>query len=210
MTKHDRSTNPINDHIEEIRELEKQLIGLKRRFLESASSSLEHFIEESETIPFLITIAKERPFAIPVSIVEEVVEMVAVTPIIEQRQGLLGMINYHGKLIALFDLTGMVGMGMNDLTSDNVIIICNLDGKFAGVMVSEATDVYMINKKDIEISEEVLPGSTREIGVVKYPEGTAGIVDIWPILMGVRPEMLKQSIVPDSDGGDTYPKDDAP
>ena len=191
MTNRDRSPGSVKAHLDEIRELENKLVGLKRRFLEDASAELEQFIGENGAIPFLMVSVTRQNFAIPVSIVEEVIEMVATTPLLERRAGLIGVFNYHGKLVPLFDLSEMVNSVKNIISSDNVVVICNMSSRFIGLMVSEATDVYMVEKNDVEITEEVLPGAVREVGVIKQPDGTAGILDLWPTVMGIEPEALQ-------------------
>ena len=81
MNKSERVKSPIGSHLDEIRELEDKLIGLKRQFLERSSAFLESLVDENGTIPFLIATALGHHFAIPVSVVEEVIEMVGVTPV---------------------------------------------------------------------------------------------------------------------------------
>jgi len=209
MTKGDRSASNANAHLEEIRELEDKLVDLRRRFLEQASIELEQFIGENEAIPFLMAMAKGRRFAIPVAIVEEVVEMVETTPLLETRHGLLGVFNYHGKLVPLFDLAEIAQLGKSVVTSDNAIVICEMSERFIGVMVAEATDVFMVEKSDIEIAEEVLPGSYREIGVVKLPDGTAGIMDLWPSVMGIDPDALQTEVLSNEELKHISEQDDA-
>jgi chemotaxis signal transduction protein len=199
MTNNDRTRGSVNTHLDEIRELENKLVGLKRRFLENASAELAQFIGENDAVPFLIVITKGRGFAIPVAFVEEVVEMVASEASIENRLGLIGVFNYHGKLVPLFDLAEIADLGKNALSPENVIVICNMEKRFFGLMVAEATDVYMVESQDLEIADEVLPGAVREIGVVKFADHTAGILDLWPTVMGIEPNEMRSAVVVDGD-----------
>ena len=199
MTGRDRGESIVS-HLDEIRELEDKLISLKRQFLDKSSAFLESLVDENGAIPFLIATGLNHHFAIPVSVVEEVIEMVAVTPVVEKRRGLMGVFNYHGKLTALFDLTGVANVGENILDSDNVIIICEIGDRSIGLMASEATDVYMIEEKDLHVSEEVLPGSIRAVGIVKLSDTiTASIIDIWSTMMGVKPDKWHSEPPPSDD-----------
>lgn len=199
MARH-RGESIIDSHLDEIRELENKLINLKRQFLDKSSVFLESLVDENGAIPFLIAFGLGHHFAIPVSAVEEVIEMVAVTPVVEKRQGLMGIFNYHGKLTALFDLASVANVGTTPLSPDNVIAVCSIGERVVGLMVSEATDVYMVQEKDLCVSEEVLPGSIRAIGIVKLKDTiTASIIDIWSTMMGVNPEELHSEAPPDND-----------
>ncbi len=197
-----REQSVIGSHLEEIHELEDRLITLKRQFLEKSSVFLGSFADENGTIPFLIAMSMGHHFAIPVSVVEEVIEMVAVTPVIEKRRGLLGVFNYHGKLTALFDLSDVANAGKNEISPDNVIVICIVGDRVVGLMATEATDVYMVEENNLRIAEEVFPGAVRALGIVQLSDNiNASVIDIWSTMMGVKPEKWKSEPPPDGDDG---------
>jgi chemotaxis signal transduction protein len=176
---------PLAESLDEIKHLEEKLVRLKRHLLESSSTMLGDLMSEGEFTSFLITIALGRRFAIPVAGIEEVIEMVSAIPLADSFNGVVGLINYHGNLIALFDLAEIAGLGKNRVLADKVIVVCIMGDKRFAMMADEATDVITAAKTQIRIADQVLSGLMREIAVIQVGKDTAAVVDLWSAVLAL-------------------------
>jgi chemotaxis signal transduction protein len=180
-------TAVLESQIQEIQRLEEELIERKRHLLIfGAITSKPTEADSDREMFFLILNNKRKSFAIPVNQVEEVIEMVALVSKCEDRFGVMGLIDYHGDLIAVFDLGELAGMGRTPVDSDNVVIVC-VTGSFRfAVMVQEASDVVAVTWDDITVADEVMPGLLTEIGVIQTSQVTASVIDVWTALLSIQ------------------------
>ncbi len=185
MTDNQRDIQQFAASLDEIKHLEAKLTSLKRHLVESSSVTLRELMTEGETTSFLIALVKERRFAIPVGGVEEVIEMVSPIPLADPMPGLVGLINYHGELIALFDLSDIAGLGKCPIIEDNVIVVCIMGERRFAVMIAEASDVITVPKTQIRIADEVLSGVIREIAVVQDGRDAASVIDLWSAVVAL-------------------------
>ena len=189
----------MEERLVEIHRLETQLVQLKRQLLMSRSETTATTGYDGEAA-FLILKQESRHFAIPVDQVEEVVEMVSVIAPQKQRVGVTGLIDYHGYLIALFDLAELAGMGPTPQDPDNIIVICTMGRSLFAVMVQEATDVIYVDQTRIKASDEVMPGLLKEMGIVQADDYNAAIVDLWSAVLSIQTELDSPERVTEVDG----------
>lgn len=185
MTDDKRDIQQLAQSLEEIKQLETRLTALKRHLVESSSTVMNELMDGGESTSFLIVLALERRFAIPVSGIEEVIEMVSPVLLSDPLPGVVGLINYHGTFLALFDLAAIAGLGSNHISPDNVVVICIAGDKRFAVMITEATDVVTVPKNQIRIADEVLSGLMREIAVIQTGRDTAAVVDLWSAVLAL-------------------------
>ncbi len=183
----------LEHQLDEIHRLEAQLIRLKRDLLESKPKNPDAIASTVETA-FLILSNDTQKWAIPVEQVEEVIEMVAVVSPQKPHEGVVGMINYHGELIALFDLGELSGMGKTPINPENIIVVCIFGESLFALMAKETTDVITVDGGSIKIADEVMPGMLEELGLIQTPELTAAIIDVWSAVLSIQtnPSILKE------------------
>ena len=185
MKDNQKDMQQLTASLEEIKHLEAKLSTLKRQLLESSSSVMNGLPAEGESASFLVVRVLDRRFAVPVGGVEEVIEMVAPIPLTDKTPGVVGLINYHSNLIALFDLAEIAGLGHTPVSEDDVVVVCILGDKRFAVMVAEASDVVTVPKSQVRTAEEVLSGFMREIAVIQIGRDTASVIDLWSAVMSL-------------------------
>ena len=201
-----RDTAQSAHRLDEIKQLEEKLIELKRRLIDADISASVDFSADRETASFLIVGAVGRRYAVPVSGVDEVIEMAAPVSLDDPPPGVIGLLNYHGDYLALFDFAQIAGRGINPPTEDHVVVICSMDETRFGVMVDEAMDVITVDKKEIRIADEVFSGLMRELAVLSLGDDTAAVVDLWsavtslPLRIFDDAALSRRSARPDGDG----------
>jgi chemotaxis signal transduction protein len=176
---------PLAESLDEIKQLEEKLVRLKRHLLHTSSATLSRLMADGEFTSFLITAACNRRFAIPVAGIEEVIEMVSAIPLGDPVRGVIGLINYHGELIALFDLAEIAGLGKNEVSAEKIVVICIMEDKRFAVMADEAADVISVPKTQIHFADQVMSGLMREIAVIQVERDTAAVVDLWSAFLAL-------------------------
>lgn len=194
MTIEPQETMELTKRLDEIRTLEQRLIRMKRRLVESAAYSSEAAFEEGGDPTFLLLRCAGRLFSVPISYVEEVVQMVAVSDLPDVPWGVVGLVDYHGELITVIDLGEIVELPKSRVSPDKALVVCSLRPFRFGLMVDEATDVVTVKRQEISVTEEVLPGTLKATGVVKSEGRAAVIVDVWSIILAVQLGKLSHDI----------------
>jgi chemotaxis signal transduction protein len=121
-----------------------------------------------------------------VSYVDEVFDMVAVMALSEKKAGVVGLIDYHGELIALCDLNEICGLGPAEISQDNLIVICSAHQYRFGLMVSETFDVVNVKPDGIKTADGVTSGVLREIGLIRVAGETVAVIDLWSAILSVQ------------------------
>lgn len=172
--------------LEEIRQLEQRIAGLKRRLVVGDGAMATP--REVQTTSLLLVRLGERLFALPISTVEEVLRMVALTPPDAGVKGVIGLADYHGRPVAVIDPRGLLGETPAPIRASQAVVLCKLEPLLLGLRVDEVVDITQVQPDDIYTAEEVLPGGLRCTGVVRTKEGTALLLE--PVLLAVAAELV--------------------
>ena len=164
---------------------------MKRRLLDDSSHVLEKYTSSAKPVSFLVVKSSARAYAIPVDFVDEVFEMVAVSELAEKKAGVVGLLDYHGELLVLFDLAALAGAGTSEINPNNIVVVCTIEEYRFAVMGAETSDVVTVENHEITTSEEIMSGILKEIGVIRNEETTASIVDLWSAILSVQTGVLE-------------------
>lgn len=173
--------------LSEIRSLEDRLIQLKHALVEQAALPTDE-VESEGIVAFLLLSVADRLLAAPISQIEEVVQMVALVELPEQTRGICGLVDYHGSMLAVLDMRRSLGLSEAEQNVDRALVICRVDGRQFVLLVDEATDVVTLRKEEVRVSDEVMPGSFRAVGVFRFESRTAVIMDLWSISLAAQVE----------------------
>ena len=130
---------------------------------------------------FLLFTLGENRCALPVTEIQEVLPMVALSPIPGQGPPLEGMLNLRGALLPVVDLRSCFGSAQAHWNGKTRIIVVKTQGVRVGVVVDQVEDVA-----EAEGGEVILPaGEGREmVAEVRRLGGKA--------LTIIRPERLAE------------------
>jgi purine-binding chemotaxis protein CheW len=109
-------------------------------------------------------------YALPIEGVLEVAELGDLTAVPGAGTGVLGMRNFHGQVLPVFELAHFLG-GSRDLVPSR-IVVADLNGSLAGLAVDEVTDVGALPEDRAEPESEYLTDAVLDDGVL------VGIVDL--------------------------------
>ncbi len=110
-----------------------------------------------------------QSFALPISVVYEIVRPPEITAVPHAPEYVEGVINLRGRIVPVIDLRRRFGASPAEDKRKNRILVVALEGRLAGLLVDSASEVLRIADKEIEPSPklfgDVEPGYVR--GVAK-------------------------------------------
>lgn len=118
-----------------------------------------------------LTLGPER-FAIPLSVVKEVIGLTRITPIPEMPKYFRGLINLRGKVISTIDLRDKLGLNLTDQATKPCIVICDIGDLTLGTIVDEVNEVSSWDPEQIEANLDLESSVARNYleGVAKFPD----------------------------------------
>ena len=120
-------------------------------------------------------------FAVNIMLTREVVLMREITPVPETEVYVEGVMNLRGSLVPVLDFRKRLRAFRTTTHSDHRIIIANLDGRTAGLIVDGASEVIRVSD---EMIKEV-PHLISEMGA-GYVEGVVNINGRFITLIDLR------------------------
>jgi len=116
--------------------------------------------------------------ALPISIVEKAYRAVAVTPLPELPDIILGLIDVHGSLLPVVNIRKRFHLPEKKLVpSDQLIVACTRKRQVA-LVVDSIVDVIECADTDIVPSGTILPGLDPVEGVIKTGSGMILVHDL--------------------------------
>lgn len=120
-------------------------------------------------------------FAVDIMLTKEVVLMREITPVPETEAYVEGVMNLRGSLVPVLDFRKRLRAFGTTTHPDHRIIIANLDGRTAGLIVDGASEVIRVSDDMIE----PVPHLISEIGA-GYVEGVVNVNGRFITLIDLR------------------------
>lgn len=103
-------------------------------------------------------------YAINISYAQEIIRIPKFTPLPNVPDFIEGIINLRGKIIPVFDLKKRFGIGHTERGSDSRLLILELDGMNAGIVVDDVSEVIRVDEASIQnLSNEIVSISKNSI-----------------------------------------------
>lgn len=104
----------------------------------------------------------DEEYALELEVVNEIIKTREVTDIPRVPAFICGIISLRGIIVPVFDLRRRLKIGNVELTPSTRIVVCQKDGKSAGLLVDRINQVANIPLKNIEPPPAVLSGLDRD------------------------------------------------
>lgn len=117
-------------------------------------------------------------FALPLSQVERIVNVVEITPLPKAPDVVIGVINIQGRIIPVVDIRKRFRLPEREMNLNDKLILSQTSKRSVGIMVDSVIGVIECPKQEIIIPEKVLPGIGYIEGVVKLEDGLTLIHNI--------------------------------
>lgn len=105
--------------------------------------------EDSMTNLFLTFRSEEERFGLNIHEVREIISYQKITKVPEQPNFIKGIINLRGNVIPTIDVRNRFGQGIGDYNDHTCIIIVDMAGLNAGLIVDEVLEVLSLSMNDI-------------------------------------------------------------
>jgi purine-binding chemotaxis protein CheW len=106
-------------------------------------------------------------YAIGIEPIQQIIEMVTITPVLKTEAWMEGVINYHGASIPIINLRRHFGMQVVPYRWHTPIILANITGRLVGLIVDDVLDVLTVPAAQITNPHMILPGGIPETPLLK-------------------------------------------
>ena len=119
-----------------------------------------------------------RRYGLPLSAVERIERVVAVTPLPEAPAIVLGVINVQGRVIPVIDVRQRFRLPQREIALTDRMMIARALGRTLALVVDSVTGVLEISEQQSIAAEDVLPELRYVESVVKLDGGLILIHDL--------------------------------
>jgi purine-binding chemotaxis protein CheW len=136
-----------------------------------------------------------QEYGLPVESVVQIVEMVAITPLPAAPELVIGVMNFHGRVIPVVDVRRRLHLPPQDYSLRTPIIISSMEGHIAGLVVDAVRGVVEVQPQQVQMPEQIFapgtsPPSQLWAGVVRLSDGLLLILDLGAFLAPAEEKML--------------------
>ena len=142
-----------------------------------SSSTVDTTVQRSVLGLVVFGIEGQR-YALPLSIVEQVVPMVAVSPLPQAPIVALGVINLHGTIIPVLDIRRRFGFPPRDYGLTSQLLVARTTRRTLALPVDEVAGVMEVPGDAVTPADKVLPGIGHVAGIVALADGLLFIHDL--------------------------------
>lgn len=125
-------------------------------------------------------------FGIPISKVREILRVPEITAVPESPSFFRGIINLRGRIIPVIDMSRRLGREGAGAHRSNRILILDINGKAAGLLVDSVSEIVKIEEEAIDAPPEAVSSSGEG-----YITGIGRLRDRIIVLLGVEMLMSK-------------------
>jgi purine-binding chemotaxis protein CheW len=116
----------------------------------AASGSAANKKKETDLIQLVIFLLDGEEYAIPISDLQEIIRIPAITPIPSAPEFILGILNLRGKIVVVVDLEKRFNLKRENNEKPGHIIITEVGENTFGVMVDVVTEVLRVSTATIQ------------------------------------------------------------
>jgi purine-binding chemotaxis protein CheW len=131
-------------------------------------------------------------FALDILRAKEVVVRREITPVPDAAVCVEGIMNLRGNLVPVIDLRKRLRAAQSDCETEERIIVVDVDGMLAGLIVDGASELIRVSEGDIEKVPDLLTdiGASYLTGIINQDGRYIGLIDVGEVLNGeVRCEL---------------------
>jgi purine-binding chemotaxis protein CheW len=132
--------------------------------------------------------------ALELSTVERVYRAVAITPLPDAPNIVLGVVNIRGVVVPVVDIRRRFCLPEKGLTPDSRLIVVNSSGRLVVLVVDSVTDVISCSEPDITSASAIAPNMEYVEGVARLKDGMILIHDLTRFLSLEEKTALEQAL----------------
>lgn len=117
-------------------------------------------------------------YAVPLSVVQEIQQIVAFSEIPASGGAVVGMVNLRGSVIPAIDMRYLIGLAAEEYTLETPMIICHAHGQLVALVVDEVEDVLSIPEGCMHPPPAMHNLSSKMIGVCRLDTDLVYLLDV--------------------------------
>jgi len=130
-------------------------------------------------LDFLIVFSlDEQRYALPLPAADRVVRMVAITPLPNAPDIILGVVNFQGRVIPVINMRRRFGLPEREIALTDQLIVAHTARRPVALVADAVLDVIACAAQSLIAAENILPGVEYVEGVVKLSDGLILIHDL--------------------------------
>lgn len=133
-------------------------------------------------------------YALESSCVERVIPMVEITPLPKSPEIVLGIVNFHGEIVPVFDVRKRFRLKVRKINPDDFLIVAHATKRKVALIVDSLDGVRTLQPGQTTKTDLSVPFSDYLSGVVKTEEGLILIHDLDLFLAMDEEKALQKSI----------------
>lgn len=114
--------------------------------------------------------------------VQEVLQMVELTPVPDAPTYVAGAINLRGSVLPVIDMATLIGLPGEPPTLDTPIIVVHRDDVHLGLIVHSVQDVVELRAGDVDTPTEIYPMRRLLAGVARTDQGLVMLYELERVL----------------------------
>lgn len=132
---------------------------------------------ETQLVSFFLS---GQEYALPISMVQEVITFVEPTKLPAAPRYIAGIINLRGRVTPLVRLNDLLGLATRDTDQERFIVVCKHDGLQIGLIIHAVATMYRARGEEVEwnIEARLGVGSHHLAGLLKFQEKLIGIIAV--------------------------------
>lgn len=144
---------------------------------------------KTQTKQYIEFVLGDENFAVPIFIVQEIIEIPVLTYTPNVPDYVKGAMNLRGKVVPIVDFKKRLGIGESIITEESHIIICSVDNRTVGFIVDAISQVFELHDSNISSHSQMLLARDCEkfaIGVSKVSDRLIIVLNIPKIISSSR------------------------
>ena len=156
------------------------------------ASAIDPYLTQTNTDALCLTFRLgDQDYGIAISKVQEIREWTKVTPLPNSPSYIKGMLNLRGAIVPVIDLRMRFGLDVLERDGFTVIIVVNVGGRLAGIVVDTVSDVISVDPGQRRALPEFEGHANR-----RFIEGLAQINDRLMVLLNVDQLVTSEDLAP--------------
>lgn len=119
-----------------------------------------------------------RRYALPIDIVQEIQQIVALTEFPDTSPALIGMVNLRGAVVPVIDLRILIGVPQQPFTLETPMIVCRSGEALVALIVDEVVDVIRLPEGCIQPASRLYELAEKLIGVCRMDSDLVFLLDL--------------------------------
>jgi purine-binding chemotaxis protein CheW len=126
----------------------------------------------------LLFVMDEQRYGLPIEVVQEIQQIVALSEIPDDSGGVVGVINLRGVVVPVMDLRLMLGLAPKEYHLQTPMVFTRTPRGLVALVVDEVADVVEVPSGSVQVPSGVLALADRLLGVCRLDDGPAFVLDV--------------------------------